>query len=261
MLLNPSTLKEIRTLEEFVKRKNGDYQPLIAHNRLDKVLEEDANFHSTQLEFPVLQLYSVKSPAGKKRAIRRATREAAEKLRRVWAWAKGNYKGISESFIQGVAVRVNQNQAPNNRETPYRTHSINVSGSAYTRTNPEKIGREVKEVVEAVQKSELHPVEAAAYAHFNIVRIHPFEDGNGRTSRIVQNVHLVSNDLPPVLIHRGEREFYNRLIEEAVGGHRLRTALGKGRLSEEEQKFYEFIGSKVLIGLEGIARQKYTHKH
>ena len=38
---------------------------------------------------------------------------------------------------------------------------------------------------------ELHPVERAALAHYRLVAIHPFIDGNGRTARLVMNLLLI----------------------------------------------------------------------
>ena len=38
-----------------------------------------------------------------------------------------------------------------------------------------------------------HPIEAAAYAHWVVASVHPFENGNGRTARMVQDLVLISN--------------------------------------------------------------------
>ena len=38
-----------------------------------------------------------------------------------------------------------------------------------------------------------HPVIIAAYLHDELVRIHPFIDGNGRTSRLLMNLYLLRN--------------------------------------------------------------------
>ena len=37
----------------------------------------------------------------------------------------------------------------------------------------------------------IHPVDIAAYLHDELVRIHPFIDGNGRTSRLLMNLYLL----------------------------------------------------------------------
>ena len=37
-----------------------------------------------------------------------------------------------------------------------------------------------------------HPIIIAAYLHDELVKIHPFIDGNGRTSRLLMNLYLLS---------------------------------------------------------------------
>ncbi len=37
----------------------------------------------------------------------------------------------------------------------------------------------------------LHPVECAARVHSDFVKIHPFVDGKGRTSRLLMNLELM----------------------------------------------------------------------
>ncbi|XP_050538464.1 protein adenylyltransferase Fic isoform X2 [Daktulosphaira vitifoliae] len=51
----------------------------------------------------------------------------------------------------------------------------------------------------------LHPVRYAALAHYKLVHIHPFTDGNGRTSRLLMNMILMQAGYPPVIIPKGER--------------------------------------------------------
>lgn len=47
---------------------------------------------------------------------------------------------------------------------------------------------------------DMHSVEFAAVAHYKLVYIHPFIDGNGRTSRLLMNMILMKNGFPPVSI-------------------------------------------------------------
>lgn len=51
----------------------------------------------------------------------------------------------------------------------------------------------------------LHTVRFAALAHYKLVHIHPFTDGNGRTSRLLMNMILMQAGYPPVIIPKGER--------------------------------------------------------
>uniref|UniRef100_A0A336KTT5 Protein adenylyltransferase Fic n=1 Tax=Culicoides sonorensis TaxID=179676 RepID=A0A336KTT5_CULSO len=55
----------------------------------------------------------------------------------------------------------------------------------------------------------LHPVRHAALAHYKLVHIHPFTDGNGRTSRLLMNLILMRNGYPPIIIQKQQR-FFNR---------------------------------------------------
>lgn len=60
-------------------------------------------------------------------------------------------------------------------------------------------GKKGKQLEEAIQKS-----------HVEFEKIHPFEDGNGRTGRIILNWHRMMNGLPILIIHPGveQMEYY-----------------------------------------------------
>ncbi|XP_078712877.1 protein adenylyltransferase FICD [Lampetra fluviatilis] len=58
----------------------------------------------------------------------------------------------------------------------------------------------------------LHPIEFAALAHYRLVYVHPFVDGNGRTSRLLMNLILMQAGYPPVTIRKEQRaEYYTAL--------------------------------------------------
>jgi len=64
----------------------------------------------------------------------------------------------------------------------------------------------------------LHPVRLAALAHYKLVYIHPFVDGNGRTSRLLMNLVLMQAGYPPVIIRRADRELYYKYLSTANQG-------------------------------------------
>jgi len=64
----------------------------------------------------------------------------------------------------------------------------------------------------------LHPIKYAALAHFKLVSIHPFVDGNGRVSRLLMNLILMKKNYPLVIIHRSKRsQYYQAIIDANLG--------------------------------------------
>jgi len=53
-----------------------------------------------------------------------------------------------------------------------------------------------------------HVMEDFAALHADFERIHPFNDGNGRTGRLVLNLLLVRYGYPPAVIHKKDRNRY-----------------------------------------------------
>ena len=60
---------------------------------------------------------------------------------------------------------------------------------------------------------QLNPIELAAWTHAEFVRIHPFPDGNGRTSRLLMNYQLMAQGFPPISIAKEDRLKYFDTLE------------------------------------------------
>lgn len=64
-----------------------------------------------------------------------------------------------------------------------------------------------------------HPIIRAALLHGELVKIHPFVDGNGRTSRLVMNLSLMNSGYLPVIVKKEKRlEYYNALDKADTTG-------------------------------------------
>lgn len=86
---------------------------------------------------------------------------------------------------------------------------------------PEAVPAQMDEFILWLNSDEalsLHPVEYAAIAHYKLVVIHPFYDGNGRTSRLLMNLILMQAGFPPVTIQVGDRAKYYETLEEGNHG-------------------------------------------
>lgn len=64
----------------------------------------------------------------------------------------------------------------------------------------------------------MHPVQYAALAHYKLVDIHPFTDGNGRTSRLLMNLLFLRRNYPPVIVLKEQREQYYDALKTANMG-------------------------------------------
>jgi len=86
--------------------------------------------------------------------------------------------------------------------------------------------------------------EKEAAFHIALMRIHPFEDGNKRTAKIILNANFVKQNYPPVVITEGETEVYYKFIND-------QDVIG----------FAKFLKSKSLQELSNlISYYKITHK-
>ncbi len=80
--------------------------------------------------------------------------------------------------------------------------------------------REIAPFIEGIHSTEqknehLRAVcEREAKYHIEFERIHPFEDGNGRTGRIILNANLIANELAPILITPEMHDMYIKCIDD-----------------------------------------------
>jgi len=104
----------------------------------------------------------------------------------------------------------------------YRSVPVRLSGSMVVLPNPRKIPELMESFVQFISRAkEMHPVELAAEAHYQLVTIHPFVDGNGRTARLLMNLILMQNGFPPALIRKRDRLRYIQSLEKAqLGGNK-----------------------------------------
>lgn len=65
--------------------------------------------------------------------------------------------------------------------------------------------------------------ETAFTAHRRLVDIHPFNDGNGRTARLLMNLILIRAGYPPVAVRPEDRPDYTRSLQEAQAGQGTRA--------------------------------------
>ncbi|MBX9783811.1 MAG: Fic family protein [Chitinophagaceae bacterium] len=69
------------------------------------------------------------------------------------------------------------------------------------------------------KEKKLHPVQIAALLHYKFVRIHPFDDSNGRTARLLMNYILLKSEYAPLVIESADKKNYLIALNEADAGN------------------------------------------
>ena len=102
-------------------------------------------------------------------------------------------------------------------------HVETITGETHFYASPEETPAKMQELMdwykEARQNSAIHPLVLAALFHYKFVAIHPFDDGNGRLSRILMNLILMRNGYPPVVIKMEDRQNYYANLSQADTGN------------------------------------------
>jgi Fic family protein len=97
----------------------------------------------------------------------------------------------------------------------YRDVVVRITGARHTPPAPMDAYQQIKFFyMDMLGKArELNPIEFAAWTHAEFVRIHPFADGNGRTSRLIMNYQLMSDGFLPISIAKEDRLPYFEALE------------------------------------------------
>lgn len=96
----------------------------------------------------------------------------------------------------------------------YRSINVTISGANHVPPDFLQVQAEMSEFIRwhMNEGRQLHPVERAARVHADFVKIHPFVDGNGRTSRLLMNLELMKDGFPPVVLPVEKRlQYYETL--------------------------------------------------
>lgn len=132
-------------------------------------------------------------------------------------------KTLSESIVKDIHAILMENIFPRGF---YRNVEVRISGAGHKPPVPSEMYRQVKNFfADLPSRTDLNPIELAAWTHAEFVRIHPFVDGNGRTSRMIMNYQLMASGFLPVSIGKEDRlPYFEKLEAYAVEGNLISFA-------------------------------------
>ena len=129
----------------------------------------------------------------------------------------------------------------------YKTSPNNVltaTGEMFYFASPEETPGRMTDLVDWYRAEEaaptMHPVALAAEFHYRFVRIHPFDDGNGRMSRLLMNLILLRHGYPMTVIKNADRNQYLAALAQAD--------------ADEFEPFLQFILENVEASLQLMIR-------
>jgi Fic family protein len=129
----------------------------------------------------------------------------------------------------------------NENSGKYRNVPVRISGSEHVPPQPFLIDKMMEDffIHYGRQKRILHPILLAAEMHERLVTIHPFVDGNGRTSRLLMNFILLKNGYTLTILKgdpSSKASYFKSL--EAV------------QVQNDPNQFYDLIAERVIASLE-----------
>lgn len=113
-------------------------------------------------------------------------------------------------------------------------HVLMPNGKIHYYVEPLQVAAQMDFLFNWINKNmdDKHPILTSAIGHYNMVRIHPFDDANGRGSRILMNLILMKRNYPVTVIKNEDRQVY---LE----------CLSKGD-NKDLKPFVEFIANVVI---------------
>ena len=102
-------------------------------------------------------------------------------------------------------------------------HVLTATGETFYFATPEETPAKMYDLLnwykEKTEEKDVNPILIAAEFHYKFIRIHPFDDGNGRTARILMNFVLMQFGFPPVIIKTQDKENYFAVLRLADAGN------------------------------------------
>ncbi|MBM3701166.1 MAG: helix-turn-helix domain-containing protein [Actinobacteria bacterium] len=134
----------------------------------------------------------------------------------------------------------------------YRQNHARIAGSRVILPNPVKIPKLMQDFMDWLENiNPDHVAKIASDAHYRLVSIHPFTDGNGRTLRLLMNLLLMQDGYPPAIIRKEDRLEYINSLEKAQTG---------GSLDDFYNLIYDAVDRSLDIYLEALELEPFIAK-
>jgi Fic family protein len=203
---------------------NKDKIPKAALESFDKSFDIEYAHNSTAIEGNTLSLIETKAVLEDNLSVGgKSLREIYEVVNhsKAFAYVKKSIADgnpLTEIIVKDIHAILMENIMTGGI---YRNVAVRITGAAHKPPIPSEMYHQIKDFFTTLPEraDTLNAIQLAAYTHAEFVKIHPYEDGNGRTSRLIMNYQLIANGFLPVSIAKEKRlDYFNALEEYAVNG-------------------------------------------
>ena len=204
-------------------------------NRLDRKFMLEFNYNSNHIEGNTLTYGQTELLLLFGKVVDEANMKDLEEmkahnvcLRMIQEEADDKSHPLTETFIRQLHHTLLREdytmyrQLPDGTTTSYVIHAgvyktrpnsvITVTGERFEYASPEETPALMTDLVdwynEAEQSNKMSPIELASVFHYRYIRIHPFEDGNGRISRLLVNYILTRHHYPMIVVKSKDKSNY-----------------------------------------------------
>ena len=119
-------------------------------------------------------------------------------------------KDLSLNLIRNIGININKNISD---ISDFRKVSVVIRGVEYIPPSPLELRNQLYYFIDNYKNTVYENIfEKIVYFHIQFERLHPFEDGNGRTGRLLINYELLKAGMLPLVIPKDEKDKYFELL-------------------------------------------------
>lgn len=230
------TLAQINQMQECIKAY-GEF-PAEIKKKLQYKFRLDWNYYSNSMEGNTLTkaetrdvMVGVLNVAGKPLKDVLEMKGHNDVVEQIMRMGKGEVR-LSEKRIKDIHKGIMHEDAENKKDEigqwkKHPNHIINYKSEKFNFAAPDEVADKVHDLlnwlnaeldkIDAGKKGAPHPLDVILKFHLEYLTIHPFQDGNGRTARILTNLLLISFDYPPLIIRKEDKDAYYNYLGDIQG--------------------------------------------
>jgi Fic family protein len=241
---------ELRAVEAALARYRGEQRAGRVLANSVEALRVELTYHSNAIEGSTLTLRETQlilegyaPPGGRPLREIYEARNHDRALRMLERWAEERPwpSPLTDRDLLDVHAQVLADIAPSDAGR-FRSGRVLIKGTGFIPPGSHRFDDLIPRMLELAAGQGVPAGLQAAELHYNLVAVHPFVDGNGRTARLLMNHHLLRLGYPHTIIEVGKRAEYLSAFEEADAGrcapfaafvlrsveHSIRRLIGEG---------------------------------